>query len=141
MELSINKTWGCEWTLFKGQCNKHKNGETVRKKSELATTIVIKSNANQNDKYLGKKVNLAQKVKQKLVYFYFCFSQFLFVVRFVWTLSSLLLFTQSTNISSPSSLLGQDTHTHKMAGLGAAIIQFIRQHFSAKFMRSVYNVP
>lgn len=29
----------------------------------------------------------------------------------------------------------------KMAGLGAAIIQFIRQHFSAKFMRSVYNVP
>lgn len=30
---------------------------------------------------------------------------------------------------------------HKMAGLGAAIIQFIRQHFSAKFMRSVYNVP
>lgn len=30
---------------------------------------------------------------------------------------------------------------HKMASLGAAIIQFIRQHFSAKFMRSVYNVP
>lgn len=51
----------------------------------------------------------------------------------------LLLFVTFHTV--PLSLSVSVSVARKMAGLGAAIIQFIRQHFSAKFMRSVYNVP